>query len=338
MPLHLIWRKAYYRAWLPNTYYAKSEGFWPQAGIRYSLSFVIEYSLWIWLLLAVLWAVKTGTRRRSRNGGGRSPSTVKLPVPLLAVLGVIIGQFGFYTFVIGGDHFEYRIYSHLILLLFLTGVWLVDRVFKTRRAAVCVMILFLGLSLPIPWVHWAATHNLKRSEEEAGVKHPVAGYFPGPLRGYVGLFDGLQGWLNDHMVCWRHREHQLFYETQIANFPSRADGGEISWDGQPVLIEEGVGVPGWVLPNVAIVDAIGLNDYVIARNWKEHLKRGRMAHNRWPPKGYLDEIRPNVEVVRLQGDGVQVVVYPRTEPLAPADIVAWEEKWWGWIDRKRAGK
>jgi arabinofuranosyltransferase len=40
--LHLIWRRASYGVWLPNTYYAKVVGAWPASGARYLLSFAIE--------------------------------------------------------------------------------------------------------------------------------------------------------------------------------------------------------------------------------------------------------------------------------------------------------
>ena len=51
IPAHLLWRHAFYGAWLPNTYYAKTVPgrFWLEAGMRYSLSFAQEYSLWVWL-------------------------------------------------------------------------------------------------------------------------------------------------------------------------------------------------------------------------------------------------------------------------------------------------
>jgi arabinofuranosyltransferase len=337
-PIHLIWRKAYYHAWLPNTYYAKSEGFWPQAGLRYGLSFLLEYSFWMWLFLAVLWTVKAGFRGRGRNDGAKSLSDAEVSVPLLAVLGVILTQVGFYTLVIGGDHFEYRIFSHLILLLFLSGVWLVDGVFKTRRAAVSFMILFCCLSLPIPWVHWVASSVSPAGGEESVPTHPVAGYFPRPLRGYVGLFDGLQGWLIERMICWRHGDHRNYYRIQTGAYPSRAEGEQISWEEHPVLVEGGVGIPGWVLPNIAVIDSLGLNDHVIARNPKERNGLRWMAHNRCAPQGYFDGVRPDVKVVRHHRKFVRITVHPRAEPLTSADIVEWEKKWWDRIDKKRAGK
>lgn len=51
--VHLGWRRNTYGEWLPNTYYAKIQGMWPESGIRYAFSFALEYALWIWLALVI---------------------------------------------------------------------------------------------------------------------------------------------------------------------------------------------------------------------------------------------------------------------------------------------
>ena len=62
----------------------------------------------------------------------------------------------------------------------------------------------------------------------------------------------------------------------------------------------GVGAAAWALPNVAIIDEFGLNDRVIARNpVPEAVARARqrvrvMAHERTPPRGYIQCFLPNV--------------------------------------------
>jgi len=49
-----------------------------------------------------------------------------------------------------------------------------------------------------------------------------------------------------------------------------------------------VGVIGWSLPRVSLVDALGLNGYVVARN-PERSNSGLIAHQRQPPAGYADQ-------------------------------------------------
>ena len=62
---HEAWRLAFYGAWLPNTYYAKVSGAWPQSGVRYLWSFTLEYALWAVAAVAV-WALVGGLRRGGR--------------------------------------------------------------------------------------------------------------------------------------------------------------------------------------------------------------------------------------------------------------------------------
>ena len=45
---------------------------------------------------------------------------------------------------------------------------------------------------------------------------------------------------------------------------------------------------GWTLPNVVIIDVLGLNDYVIARSDVLQDRKRTMAHERTPPPGYLE--------------------------------------------------
>ena len=51
VPAHLLWRKHFYGNWLPNTYYAKTPAAWPESGVRYAASFILEYALWFWFAL-----------------------------------------------------------------------------------------------------------------------------------------------------------------------------------------------------------------------------------------------------------------------------------------------
>ena len=88
----------------------------------------------------------------------------------------------------------------------------------------------------------------------------------------------------------------------------------------------GVGLLGWVLPHVAIVDTLGLNDRVIARTPLPAARRRRllMAHERKPPPGYVECFLPNVEVL----EGGEVRVRQRPVPLADDRIRACESRDW----------
>jgi tetratricopeptide (TPR) repeat protein len=84
-------------------------------------------------------------------------------------------------------------------------------------------------------------------------------------------------------------------------------------------------VAGWRLPRVAIIDVLGLNDYVIARN-PPRLDRDRaMAHERVPPVGYLASFPVNYAWRDEAGYGY----FELDTELSAAEIVATETYWIG---------
>jgi arabinofuranosyltransferase len=110
----------------------------------------------------------------------------------------------------------------------------------------------------------------------------------------VDVWDGWQVWLADHFVGVRQPVHKGFLATMEAAFPTREEGAAIPWEARAVFAAESAGVPGWVWPNVAILDGYGLSDRVIARNPATRPGPRRMAHERVPPEGYLACFRPNL--------------------------------------------
>jgi arabinofuranosyltransferase len=319
LPAHLAWRRATYGEWLPNTYAAKYLGPWPESGARYLASFVLEYGIWVWLVIAALWLV-AGLRAPR----GRPFSTLWSARNAVLVVGMLAAHAAYYTFVIGGDHFEYRVYSHLILLFWLGAVWMTVRISRRRIVIGGALACFAIASLPIPWVHWASTRGLETREETFWMAVPIAGRFPPPLDRLVAVWDGWQRWLVDHSVCTRHQEHRVFYLKRVSIFPPREEGAKIPWSERAVIAEGSVGVLGWVLPNVAVIDQLGLNDHVVARLPAPPVPEGRqMAHARRAPAAYVDCFRPNVRMVLRER---RAIVRPRR--LADAQIRACESRDW----------
>jgi arabinofuranosyltransferase len=313
IPAHVLWRRATYGDWLPNTYRAKYEGPWPQSGIRYLASFILEFGVWWWLVLAAAWAVK---RVRAPGGlGAFSWQRLSAAVPVA----VLVGHLGYYTFMIGGDHFEYRVYSHLIVLLFVTAVLFATRLARSGAGAAALVAGFILASWPIPWVHWSATKDIEDWHQGNPIVVAIADRFPWPLRPVVAVWDDLQDWLvRGHMVCMRHQEHKIFLERQLRVYPPREVGEKLTWDGRNVRSDAAVGYPGWILPNVAIIDRLGLADRVIARYGRTRSKsvdKRVMAHDRKPPPGYMECFKPDVFV-----DKAHVWLDPRKTPLTDDDI------------------
>ncbi|MBU8922788.1 MAG: hypothetical protein KOO63_13295 [Bacteroidales bacterium] len=316
---HIVWRRATYGEWLPNTYYAKFTGSWPESGARHLLSFILEYSLWVWIGLALYVLIKRLVKPSPRETVERASRRTAVFVVTVTLLAHLL----YYTIMIGGDHFEYRIFSHLIFLVFLSFVWFLNNGRIKPTASIIMLIVFITLSLPVPWTHWAHTHDLNTREETHKLRYPVAPHWPGPVRWYANLFDEQQSWLIDHYVCVRHQEHKVNCEYLISLFPSRASGLKLHTGDYPVLAFPAIGVASWVLPQVNIIDLHGLNDYVIARNPPEDTGMRMMAHDRSAPEGYVQCFMPNVQ---LRGKK-DLVIHERRQPLTAADIIECETRW-----------
>jgi arabinofuranosyltransferase len=327
-PFHLLWRRATYGEWLPNSYYAKAANTYlrMESGFHYLLSFIIEYSLWFWLALAGLFILRLVKIRRDKSPQSQGEGRPSREKTIILVLGVVITHFLYYTFVVGGDHFEYRVYSHLILLLFISSIYMMSRLGWAARLAIPYLTAFILASWVIPWTHWAITKDRTTRAEtgfmKASVSQAVLKTFPGmptPLIRYFDFYDSLQFWLIDHAVCMRHQEHKIFHLYLLKALPSREAGLTISGEGYPVIAQPSVGVLAWVLPHVNIIDTRGLNDYVIARNpW---INAGLMAHERQAPPGYVECFMPNVEFTNQS-----VVLKPRPYPLTREKILQCEQQ------------
>ncbi|HPB29889.1 MAG TPA: hypothetical protein PLB62_00365 [Candidatus Sumerlaeota bacterium] len=338
---HLAWRISFYHDLLPNTYYAKVTGIWPESGFLYLLSFTLEYALWFAFILIFL-ALYRIRAEKKHPGFEESPPeqstpktaniTVMSAAPLL-VIGTLLFHMGYYTCVVGGDHFEFRVYSHLLPLTFIALAWSLNRLRLNSVPAMATALVFVLLSLPVPWTHWALTKDLNTRDEAHMMRVPVAPAWPAAFRWYARIFDDAQSWLIYHHVCMRHQEHKVFWKTQVDTYIPRKDGLRITADECPVLASGCVGVASWVLPHVYIIDWLGLNNYIIARTPPPENLEWRMAHSRRPPPGYLESFQPNVEA----RDG-QVIIRKRKQPMTTDVINAIERHWIVWLHKPKMTK
>ncbi len=292
--LHLAWRRLTYGLWLPNTYYAKYVAAWPESGVRYLASFALEYALLIWLLAFVAWAwhMRHGIFPLSRHNGESFVYLLALATLVVHVL--------YYILRIGGDHFEYRVLSHLVPLLFVSFLWFLNRLPSTSAQTSAAVIAFILLSWPLPWMHWHLSQQFDARPKTHVMKVAVSEHLPSALAWYGETFDQLQFWLIEHRVCMRHQEHKVFQqylerlvpdrESIIAQFGSNAAAiGPF-----PVFSGGSVGVIGWRLAPVIIIDTAGLNDYVVAKAPLAEPNDRKMAHDRTATQAYVDCFSPNV--------------------------------------------
>ncbi|HEX5053309.1 MAG TPA: hypothetical protein VFZ65_16150 [Planctomycetota bacterium] len=278
---HLVWRRSFYGEWLPNTYYAKVTAPWPEAGLRYFASFAVEHGVWLWLPLAALWLGVECTR--SVRGALR---IVAGNLPAAAAVAATLFHLGYYVFRVGGDHFEYRVFSHLVPLGVLSAAAMAADLRNGARAPI-VAVACLWLASGVGWLHLALTRDMPVH----GFK-PVAPQLPAIVRPLARWFDRQQAWLLFRNIGLRCNHHALLLERFQQPFPRRLHVTDRP-DPFPMFATGAVGTPGWCLPDCAVLDLHGLNDWVIART---------PVHGFGPPLT-SERLRPLIAAADLQNDG-----------------------------------
>jgi arabinofuranosyltransferase len=327
--VHLAWRHSFYGEWVPNTYFAKYTGAWPTAGARYLFSFVMEYCLWTWIIVAVgvviaQWVSSNARKKQSTVAPvGKSEELIARRV-MTAVAVALFLHAGYYTFVIGGDHFEYRVYSHLVPLLWISFFWMIGKANFRPELTIGIVCIAVGLSWPVPWSHFVLSRDRLTREQTLMMRVPVAPSWPVAVRWYARLFDNSQAWLISHFLCVRQEEHSICSSWWMQDMlPSRNEGEKIGGEEFPVMAAGGgIGGLGWVLPHVNFIDCYGLNDYVVARSAVVRSRDRLMAHDRVAPEKYVQAFRPNVAL-----EPGKVTVAVKDHPLTESEIMAIETKW-----------
>jgi len=109
---HMLWRFDYYGAWLPNTFHAKVNGFWPEQARHYFGIFQADYKVGYYLPLILLGLVRT-------RG--------------FAHLFFIVSIFVYctYLYAIGGGRFEFR----FLVVILPTLYWLISEGLRSLMEA-----------------------------------------------------------------------------------------------------------------------------------------------------------------------------------------------------------
>ena len=250
---HLLWRRWFYGEWLPNTYYAKVTEPWPEAGLRYLYCFGFENGVGVVLPPAVAFAVWLIARR------GLAWQRLLASLPAYAAIGAIGVHAAFYVLRVGGDHFEYRVVSHLVPLTVLALVVMLSMLSRRRWPAIAGSLLF-ALAGSIAWLHLALTRPVIPPDYDL-----LSDGLPVWARPMVHTFDRHQVWLQLQYNCARCNAHQQALDFIRDQMPSR-ERLAVASDDIPVVAVLSVGYVGWVMPDCAVIDVLGLNDWVIARN------------------------------------------------------------------------
>ncbi len=278
---HVLWRRWFYGEWLPNTYYAKVVAAWPEAGARYLGCFLVENGTWLAPLVAVAWlAVAIARDRRFLVR-----TVLEQPAATAAVAATLLHA-AYYVVQIGGDHFEYRVFSHLVPLCVLAVAAMTAQLARGARLPL-LAVLVMGITSGVSWVHCALTRDM-----------PLHGFvritpqLPAWAQPFGRWFDRQQAWLLFHNIGLRCNHHARLLEEFRKPYPGRLRIVDPP-DAFPVSTTGAVGIVGWSLPDCAIIDSHGLNDWVVART---------PAHGFAPPLT-RERLRPLIEAADADGDG-----------------------------------
>jgi arabinofuranosyltransferase len=277
---HLLWRRAFYGEWLPNTYYAKVTAPWPEAGWRYLYCFAFEHGAWLWPLVALAALAVAVARRRCALR-----PLLGEQLPALAATTAVLVHVGYYVLRVGGDHFEYRVLSHTIPLGTLATAALAARCSNRAWPAIATLLL-LGAASSVGWLHLALTAPRLPPDYDA-----LSDKLPAWAQPVTRAYDRHQAWLQMQFNCMRTGAHAAAGAQQWRDLPPRAAIGADP-DDIPVVIGVTAGMLAWALPDVAVLDVLGLNDWVAARtpvrSW--HL-------------GFLPRERLEAALAAADGDG-----------------------------------
>jgi len=250
---HVAWRWMTYGEWLPNTSFAKITAAWPEAGLRYLACFVVEQGAWFWLIAFAVWAFATFIR-----GPATALRGVWQRTSACAAVGAVLFHVAYYCLRVGGDPFEYRVLSYLIPL---GAVGVLAATAALPFGAGPSMVIAFAASL-LGWGHW-----LYHQPSALPFYQPIASQVPVWAQPLARWHDRQQAWLTPQMLCRRPRVHDMQLESFASGLPSRRRFRS-DWEDVPIYRGGVVGLPAWRMPDVAVLDARGRNDWVVSRSPK----------------------------------------------------------------------
>ncbi len=237
---HLIGRRLYYGAWVPNTFVAKVPGPYFEKGLPYvGLFYAYRHGHWgvtAALALATLGLAAWRPRRPA--------------APQMAILTIAIGLMTFYQAYVGGDAFQFRLFMPVVPLM-----------------AILIPMALAGLEslaeeLPPPRRRWA----------RPGLWALGAALLLRPLHATLGLadYDPLRR-LNSYPA----QDYQDWNWTERLR-PMGLWLRAFARPGEPIAVTAAGVIP--YLSDLPTVDMHGLNDRRIARRPIE--RRGMVGHER----------------------------------------------------------
>lgn len=299
---HYLFRYSYYGEWLPNTYYAKVLRPWPDAGLIYLGAVFLESG---WYAALPFVAMGLFARRLRGESEGAALYACVL-IPYLA-----------YVIKVGGDHFAYRpldFFFPLVALLTAEGVCffalLVRLLFKKKKwwgarpiegwMSVTIALVLTAYASVIQVAKYALTYDASfdRGHVEPNITEKR---FPGAYilpftRDLVPLYNRSLEFLLDHAIAVTWREHEQFSVRQQNKFGAYRSKTRRPLPTGAVMAYSFAGILPFSLPELTVIDKNGLTDATVARHGEPPNKDRVMAHDRFPPPGYLEKRGVNLTI------------------------------------------
>ena len=301
---HFLWRYAYYGEWLPNTYYAKHVRPWYESGFRYLEAAALETGLYLLIPLAAV--AMRNCWRASRDG-----------IWALALL--LVGVHMAYVMRIGGDHFEYRpldFYWPLLAVPASMGIVHLGSRIANRRwlrrffppfvvgARTCAIVLFVPVLFYASAIQGALLFEGAAIRERIKMLHieldddNAAWLLAAPgMPMLVAVSNDLRRQTSRQFVASPFAEHREFANQQLRMWKpyENMENGVIPDDA--LIAGNTVGIRFYYLPDLKVIDTLGLTDATVARNPVEKPNHQRViAHDRYPPVGYLEQRGVNFDI------------------------------------------
>lgn len=310
------WRIETYGEIESNLYLMLFNDYFPSFGWDYLFSFIIEYGLYFWGFVFLIWALFKCLVKRKKD---------------LLIPGLITLTFGayaaYYTVVIGGDILEFKPFGLFIPLMTLAGVRMItENISRNFRILAGALVIYMFCSLPIPWTHYFQTKDLTTRKQTTFLYSPVSskiGFMGFPVR----YWENAQKRLIYQGVGLRHQEHKVLSKELLSSFPNRETGEKIKTEHRRLLAWNFVGVAGWVLPETYIIDMSGQNDWIIARTFLRNPARRLMGHDRSIPQGYIECFNGGTNLRITPFDGTPDVTFLPAAYLKDSIINGCESFW-----------
>ena len=313
---HFLARYRYYGEWLPNTYYAKHVDSWYESGFRYLWAAAIETGLY--LLIPLAYVGLRGRWREHRDG-------------IYALVLLLVVAHMAYLFEIGGDHFEYRPMDYYWPLLAVPaaegiarlGGGLAAVLKRASRRLRWIGGRTLAVVFFVPLLFYASAIQGVLLVEGMAMVEPDGG----GVDRQVVLTDQDHSWLfaapgmpqltavsND----LRSQSARGYVGLRAHTFAADSNGliqGYGPYEavashvvpGDAVTFRLTLGIASYYVPNLPVVDGLGLTDATVARNpVLRTISHRVIAHDRGVPRGYL------------QRRGVNFNLYPAASTQAEA--------------------